>query len=281
MERIKEYVGPEIQIHPDDLYRYENDNWIAEEKRDGSWAYLKTDDEGIVRKVVGRTGIDFNRSDVKGIKGVNLGLPNSIIIGELETGSQASTKLHRVHGFRRFHVFDFYQLKGENTTLLNYNLRRKLVVIIGRAVLSKNPEIAKRFLIVRQQKDNFKAFYKEVMANGGEGLVLKKVDSVYKSLKEDGKTSNWIRVKKDRFLDAIVMNHKLSKKGFNQLDIGIWDDGKVRRVQTILCPKGYEPEELVGQVIEVRGAEMMESGAIRHGRFERVRNDKTKEMCTL
>ena len=117
------------------------------------------------------------------------------------------------------------------------------------------------------------------MSEGGEGLVLKDVNSNYKSNKANGKTDLWIKVKEDQFLDAYVINHKLSSKGFNQLEIGIWDGKDIKRIQTILCPKGYSPEELVGKVVEVKGAEMLSSGAIRHGRFNRVRADKTKEMC--
>lgn len=280
--RIKEYIGPKIQIHPDELPKYEQQGiWFAEEKRDGAWAYLKTDEAGTITKIVGRSGSHFSNDSISGIKGCNIALPNSIIIGELETASQAATKLYATHGIRRMHVFDFFALKGANTTILTYDLRRKLVVAVQKEIFSKDPKLAKRFLAVRQCTEGFVDFYKDIKANDGEGIVLKRVDSKYKSINSSGKTEDWVRVKEDQFIDVYVMGHKFSTKGLDQLDVGIWSEGNIKRIQTILCPKGHNPEDLIGKVVEVKGAEMMESGAIRHGRFERIRTDKTKEMCII
>ena len=37
----------------------------------------------------------------------------------------------------------------------------------------------------------------------------------------------------------------------------------------------------VGKVVECKGAEVHDSGALRHGHLERVRDDKSPEECTL
>lgn len=276
---IKEYIGPKNQISPDELSKYEDGKWVAGEKRDGHWACLKTDDNCIVQKVIAQSGTEFGSNAVRGIKGRNIGIPNSSIIGELETGTQAATKFYKSFGYRRFHMFDIHRLKGESATILSYDLRRKLVVAVGEKIFSKDPEIAKRLLIVREQTSNFLDFYKDVMAENGEGLVLKRLSSTYSSHTSDRKTDDWTKVKQDRFIDFLVMGHKLSATGIDQLDIGLLSDGAFKRIQTILCPKGFHPKDLVGKVIEVRGGEIMDSGALRHARYERVREDRAKETC--
>lgn len=275
MTHIKEYISAKNQIAPDELSKYEDGNWAATEKKDGCWACLKTDDNGIVYEIAGQSGTDFNPKAIEGIKGRAIGLPNSTIIGELETGSQAATKLYRLHGYRRFHIFDLFAVKNEYVGILTYDLRRKLIEAINKEIFSKDPETAKRLLVVRQQNKDFKNFYDDVMDDGGEGMVLKKLNGLYQfTCGINGKTDNWIKVKEHRFEDYYVMDHKLSKKGFDQLEIGYWNNGQPKRVQTILCPKGFKPNDLVGKVIEVKGGEMMDSGAIRHGRFHRIREDR-------
>lgn len=282
MGRIKEYIGPHIQITPDELPKYEKQGcWVAEDKRDGAWACMTTDESGIVRHINGRSGASFDGDSIQGIKGLNINLPNSILIGELEAASQAATKLNKLHGFRRIHIFDAIQVKGQDTTILSCDLRRKLILAINQEIFLKEKNISKRIMIVRQSNKNFVDFYNHVMSGGGEGLVLKKVNSIYKSHRSSGKVDFWIRAKEERFIDVFVMSHKLSQKGLDQLEVGIWDNDRLKRIQTILCPKGYAPEDLIGKVVEIRGAEMMESGAIRHGRFERIRHDKTKTMCII
>jgi len=56
MSRISNYIGPKQTISPDELSRYENGQWAAEIKHDGSWACVETDNSGIITKITSRVG---------------------------------------------------------------------------------------------------------------------------------------------------------------------------------------------------------------------------------
>jgi ATP-dependent DNA ligase len=54
-------------------------------------------------------------------------------------------------------------------------------------------------------------------------------------------------------------------------------------VAQVQVPSEYRGREeaLVGKVIEIKGAEIFDSGVVRHGRFSRIRNDVRTDDCTL
>jgi ATP-dependent DNA ligase len=276
MGRIKSYLGPALQVTPDDIPRYEDGSWGAEEKRDGNWAECQTDASGRIVKLTSRVGKPFGGDAVNGLMGLQTHLPGSTLIGELETGSQAATDRYRALGYRRLHVFDVIDIAGQDLRFQPYEARRRVVEEI---VQSSDPDVAKRVPIVRQQYADFAGLWREVEADGGEGLVFKKLGSLYTPVNSDGKVEQWVRCKPYRFVDYVVMAYGKSSLGDVNLQVGLYIKGKLTRVCTIKSPPPKLPA--IGSVIECKGGEVFKSGALRHGHMERPRPDKDPQDCTL
>jgi ATP-dependent DNA ligase len=144
------------------------------------------------------------------------------------------------------------------------------------------PDPTTRVSLVRSKSVGFRAFFDEVDKAGGEGLVLKKFVRPYRAHTSDGKTEDWIRCKRFRYVDYVVMEIGKSDGGSPNLQVGLVVNGRLQRVATIKnLPEGLDYRSLVGRVVECKGAEVHESGALRHGHYERTRDDKEPTDCTL
>jgi len=288
-DRIVSYVGPSIQVTPDAIARYEGQGcWFADEKKDGAWAEAKTNESGVITSLVSRTGKAFTPDETSGLLGLPTPIPNTTFVAELEAKSPAATARYKSLGYRRLHLFDVICLLGEDLRPDKRRNRSGTVIHERRALLElavtkfTDPAIAKRLPIVRQVKAGFELFYRHVMADGGEGLVFKKVGSLYQPFNSDGKVSEWHRCKPYRFVDYVVLSIGKSPSGQDNFQVGLYVKGTLKRICTIKNPPvNLDLPSLVGKVIECKGGEIFPSGALRHGHFERVRDDKLPEHCTL
>lgn len=279
--RVLTYVGPKVQVTPDDIGFYEKSGiWSAEEKRDGAWTEVRTDAEGKIKSLMSRTGKPFGGDATAGLLGLQTHLPNSVLVGELEAATEAATTRYKAIGYRRVHVFDAPVIAGMDLTAKDYESRRG---VVEQFVPGQTEDVKKRILVVNRAISGFEDFYKAVMADGGEGMVFKKKTSTYRRFDSDGKTEEWVRCKPFSFVDYVVMRVGKSDSGASDnLKVGLIIKGKLTECCTIKnTPRGLDLHALVGKVIECKGAEVMKSGALRHGHFERVRDDKLPEHCTF
>lgn len=276
MARHPTYMGPKVQVQPSELARLEaTGQYAAEEKHDGHWAEVTTDLTGKIIKIVGRSGSTFSGANVEGLIGFNTGLAASTLICELEAGTEAANKRNGHMRHRRLWVFDVVRLLDHDTRQLPYEKRRELLELAFK-------DDTLRVRLVRRVTSNFQAFFDDVASADGEGLVLKRLGRAYKTYGSDGKTDEWIRCKRFRYVDYVVMEIGKSEGGSPNFQVGLVVNGKLQRVATIKnIPNGLNYKALVGKVIECKGAEVHESGALRHGHYERTRDDKEPEECTL
>lgn len=268
---IKTYFGPKIQIQPDELRSYTPDKWSAEEKVDGFWCQIETDHQGLIKSLMGRSGKTFSNDNIDGLIGLKAPIPNGTLIAELEAGTEAGARMNERIGYSRLFIFDVIKMFERDTRTLTYVERRELLEM---AFAVQHP----RFRLVRRAAGDFGQFFAEVAADGGEGLVLKKKDSKYSS----GKTIEWVRCKRYRFVDYVVMSVGKSDGGSDNFQVGLYFGKTLKRVATIKnLPAGMNPHEYVGKVIECIGMEVHQSGALRHGHFKRLRDDKNPHECTF
>lgn len=277
MSRRLTYLGPKVQVQPDRLDQLESTGrFAAEEKHDGHWAEVTTGVDGRIVTIIGRSDKRFEGANVAGLVGLNIGLPSTVLICELEAGTEAATKRNGHLRHRRLWAFDVVQLLGHDTRSLPYEQRRVLLV----KACDKCP--GDRVAVVRQVTSGFRRFFEEVSTVDGEGLVLKRLGLAYRPHGADGKTDDWIRCKRFRFVDYVVTGIGRSDGGSPNLLVGLYEGGRLSKVATIKnLPEGLEYRSLVGRVVECKGAEVHESGALRHGHYLRTRDDKDPTDCTL
>lgn len=268
------YVGPQVQIHPDELYLYSSEIWSCEEKIDGFWAEVKTDQSGRIVRITGRSGKVFAGSIVEGLIGLQTNIPDTVIVCELEAGTEAADVRYRSIGYRRLFAFDVPYLLGNDTTILTYDKRRELLEMMVNKINSKH------VILVRSSND-FKTLYDDVKDGGGEGVVLKKRSSKYGTYRSSRKTDEWIRCKEHNYVDYVVIEVGKSKGGSDNFQVGLYDGDELVRVGTIKNISRWvkDPHAMVGKVIECKGLEVHKSGILRSGHFVRERTDKSPKEC--
>lgn len=222
-----------------------------------------------------RSGNAFSGSNIEGLIGLETGLLSTVLIGELESGTQASIVRNLKLSHKRVWAFDVIRLLGNDIKVLPYEQRRQLLEI----ALRHAPDGIK---LVKRVTSGFSSFFQDVNRSGGEGLVLKRLGRKYAPQGADGKTDDWIRCKRFRYVDYVVTEIGKSAGGSPNFQVGLFVNNKLQRVATIKnIPDGLDYKALVGRVIECKGAEVHSSGALRHGHYERTRDDKVLEECTL
>ena len=150
---------------------------------------------------------------------------------------------------------------------------------------------------------NKKKLLTEVWDRGGEGLVLKNLDSLYEPDKRD--KNSWIKLKQHLTFDVVIMgytqpdptsidvhgktipnrfyvNKWISAVRFGQYKSGVLVElGQASGLSDALRAKITDSQkELLGTVMEVKAQEQIpESGALRHPRVIMLRPDKDAKDC--
>ncbi len=131
-------------------------------------------------------------------------------------------------------------------------------------------------------------YYNKIVADGGEGVILKNICAPY------GESGAWVKVKKFSTLDVVVTDFTRAKFGVT----GKYDGQIGAAVVSVylqgqLCPVGRvsgmddatrldmteNPGRWLGVVIEVRAQEFGKE-RLRHPRYERRRDDADARTCT-
>jgi ATP-dependent DNA ligase len=281
--RVEWYLGPDLEIKVDDLDKFEKQGkWIIEPKHDGMWVMLAVGDpaKGKLHTLKSR---DAKTGTVGGANAgdlveVPLPLPEgSILVGELEAATETSTKLFAKYGHRRVHLFDFPKGPGGDHRKLAWTGRREMLKL---AYAAFDDHAKSRFPIVQAYEDKFRERYEAWLEAGLEGCVLKRKDSVYWTPRSDGKTDLWHRCKKRVTEDYVLCGIGKTKGGQPAGLWGLYKGGKLTEVFQKQCPEKFLIPANVGKLVaEFMGWQRMDSGALRHAQFVRVRTDKTPAMC--
>lgn len=263
------------------------DNWIAEEKIDGSRyvAELKPD------KTVfqSRTGKVYE--DNPKLNHINFAVPEldgTILDGEYDGRSAESLSKNP------YYVLDVIQYKGKNQEDKPLYKRKLLRDQVVEQLRFHYP---KKYIKVPESRPAKKAdeFFKEIVDRGGEGIVLKNLNSKY----EEGKESkDWEKIKKNKTYDVVITDVIKSTSqtfGPSGLDTFKSLEGSVYNKRGKLVPvthipatsfthaqhKNLDPAALYGKVAEVEAMGIDSQGKLRHPRFIRWRPDKPAKDCRI
>ncbi len=140
---------------------------------------------------------------------------------------------------------------------------------------------------------------------GGEGVVAKRADSVYRG----GRGPAWVKVRQNPTMDFVVVGYTLPGERATALHVGGYRDGVlvyvgilrgglprgfVEKADALLRPTALSAPACIGVepdvaetwveprvVVEAGVAEVTPSGVLRHAEFVRLRPDKRPEECAL
>jgi len=231
----------------------------------------------------------------------------TILDGEIVTGKNVmdvmsvvggspstALKYQMQHGWINYIIFDILKYNGIDITHEFYKDRRYLLnQIFSEHLYKLNSDYIK---LINSIKVNKKDFYNNVLKRGGEGIVLKKLNSPY--------GTDWIKVKRESTWDVVIIGFedpeemttksdgtfsrsRLAEKNLiGSIKFGQYNNG-------ILIPCGScsgisdkmrtefsnNSDEFLGQVMTIKAQERTESGAFRHPVFVRMRSDKNPEDC--
>lgn len=204
---------------------FDDDGWAFEIKWDGyrAIADLRNDSIGLYS----RNGLDFSQKFKKVTNALKLQDHEMILDGEIvaydDKGKPNFQWLQRIGENPNlaliFQVFDLLWLNGHSTEELSYLQRKELL----KDALIQNEIIQFSDHIVNNGKDFFQA------ANdlGLEGIVAKKIDSIYR---EGVRSSEWLKIKINQTDDAIICGFtepKGARKKFGSLILGKYLNGEL------------------------------------------------------
>lgn len=286
--------------------------YAAEEKLDGA-RFLMFIEEGENRFSSRHKSIKDGKFSEKTdnfpyLRNLNLSkFSGTILDGEIVTGKNVmdvmsvvggspstALKYQMQHGWINYIIFDILKYNGIDITHEFYKDRRYLLNQIFSEYLYKlNSDYIK---LINSIEVNKKDFYNNVLKRGGEGIVLKKLNSPY--------GTDWIKVKRESTWDVVIIGFedpeemttksdgtfsrsRLAEKNLiGSIKFGQYNNG-------ILIPCGScsgisdkmrtefsnNSDEFLGQVMTIKAQERTESGAFRHPVFVRMRSDKNPEDC--
>lgn len=250
-----------------------------------------------IRKVNGQIEVWSRRGERKPTLEQMLGnsldkFPSDIyLLGEAEYGSQAGRIATERRGYPVIHCFDMVEGDDDNEDVVKRKtrLRKFLKRLADKHLMPVEDKISR----VSKVPEIFKQYIKQ----GFEGIVVKELD-------KDFKSESWWKQKKvltDEFIivnyefgDAIpgiinrlkvprkrMVNPALARKSWVKgIVCGLWKDNKLEKVMRVgitrfdvILELTLNPKKYLGRVVEIKGFERFQSGALRHASFVRFRND--------
>ncbi|MCW3103770.1 MAG: dependent ligase [Bacteroidetes bacterium] len=139
-------------------------------------------------------------------------------------------------GKLKFYVFDILILDGEDTRGLTLLKRKELLKLLLKKQKLKNIHYSEHIT------EKGKAFYKDAMNKGIEGIMAKRADSIYASGK---RSKDWLKIKITQEEEAVIAGFtepKGSRKHFGSLLLGAYKGDELKYIGN--CGTGFNDQML-------------------------------------
>jgi len=203
------------------------------------------------------------------------------LLGEAEYGSQAGRIATEKLGYPVIHCFDMVEGEDDDKDVVKRKsrLRKFLKGLEDKHLIPVEDKISR----VSKVPEIFKQYVKQ----GFEGIVVKELD-------KDFHSENWWKQKKvltDEFIlidyeygdviPGIIRRLNVQRKRIVKgIVCGLWKNNKLEKVMRVgisrfdvILELTINPKKYLGSVVEIKGFERFQSGALRHASFVRFRND--------
>lgn len=173
-------------------------------------------------------------------------------------------------------VFDVIEWQLQDYTVLSQENRSEFIHLIFRNLTNIYPE---RYVICYNAKEVEQEFNTYVSV-GGEGLILKKLDSKY----EFDSRNNWYKIKPILEEDFIISgwgygSGKSNKEKVGRIIVdvnGIGTSVGSGLSDEIVSYMTQEKDNLIGRTVEIHYTEKTIDGKLRHPRFVKFKDDQHK-----
>ncbi len=278
---------------------FEDPAYVAQEKLDGMRAIVHVTMDGL--RIFSRTpGVaDPTRPLEKTSSLPHLArlyfpkLVDSILDGEILLPGQDSATLagtvHRKdtngsnHQVKLF-VFDVLRYRGSDVIDKTYQARLFWLDEVEARVKSEYISVVP----IVTERNAKRKLYKDVLAKGGEGIILKRLDAHY--IPGARPSDNWYKAKRSATFDCVVIGFTKGEGKYNKwigaVRFGQYVNDKLVELGqasgmtgTIRKDMSDNPDRYIGKVVSIKGMERLKSGAIRHPQFVGMRSDKKQKDC--
>lgn len=258
-----------------------------------------------------------------------LNMPNIILDGEINypgktsqyctrvTGAapQAAVEFQEVNGYIHYTIFDILRTpKGTWLMKEPYKNRRKLLEHFYDKFVKGTP-MEQYIHLTDINYDNKRKFKDDIIAQGKEGIVLKKLNGLYVMGKKP--MWNWMKIKQKDETDFVIMGFKEATKEYTGKDYANWPYWKEENGESIAVSKPYyygwigsvvlgayvdgeltqvctasgiddtmrqdmteNPDNYLNRVVKTGFMEKTEAGIPRHPKIIEMHPDKEPEECT-
>ncbi len=196
--------------------------------------------------------------------------------------------LQEKYGYCQYFIYDILYYQGTNVRKYDYKARYKLVCEVHKQLRS----ILTIVRLPLHVASSFEAFYRSIVAAGGEGLMLKRLDWPYV---DHGRCKGEFKWKKYKELDGFVTGFIPGEGEFSglvgSLLISIFDKnggkqevaavqpGKLTFRKEISLADGDMIDTMYGKVYTVGYLQKTKNARLRHAVIERPRPDKNMYDC--
>lgn len=214
-----------------------------------------------------------------------LGLTQSI----MNSHPEKSIELQKQNGWVTFKAFDCLKLKGFDVREEPLIERRKKLIEVLNMLFVKVPRCTDFVQLSSIDLGcNYESAFEEIVARGGEGVVLKNLGSAY------GENHSWLKIKKEEFVDAFVTGWEKGQ-GRNSdvcgyLRFSVWNEDHTEMIEIARVGALSDDvrrrvaenfEEFKGNVAELKMQEVTNGYRLRHPRINRWRPDKGESECSI
>ena len=181
-------------------------------------------------------------------------------------------------------VFDCLQIADKKITDRSLRYRLSELLQISHKLQSEHIVILPYSTTPLQKRK----LYDKVIATGGEGIMLKRLDAPY--MEGERPSNSWYKAKKSATYDCVITGFSKGNGKYNNqigaVIFGQYVQGKLIELgQTsgmtddIRQDMSINPKKYLGKVVTIKGMERLKSGAIRHPQYGGLRIDKHPLQC--
>jgi len=291
-------LGGRIKDVPVEAWN-DNNHWIAEKKLDGTRLKMEINHEGnrfTTRRISEKTGKYMDRTNnFPHLRDLELPeLEGTIIDGEgfapshsfndtasiIGSGPEKSWERQKEKGKLEYWVFDIIKLKGKDLTKIPYRDRHIVLVNVVKEIRKKYPDVP--IFISGWTTINKVKYYHDIVAEDGEGIMLKNLNSTYYD------RHGMYKVKRFERFTMIITGFKDGdgkyKGAVGSIGVGFYGEEQLTYASGLSDEQRWgiakNKEKYLGRVVEIECERLTITGSLRHPRFVGFRVDKSKEDCT-